>query len=356
MTAFLLYIIFIILGFFFPRCKFMFGIQWIYLSIMMCFNMGGPDIEPYYQMYKAYSKNMVSFLTPESLYHNLIYLFYNGLGFDFYQFTMITSMVGMLILAFVIVRNSTCPAMVFSFIMIYPGFDLVIQIRNFLGVSFLLLGMHFLLNSNKYKIFKYTISILISIGFHSVFFIYLIMPLFFTFNTRFFRGLMSLYLLSASLIIYFTPIIMYYIMPASKFDLYFNNDGFHFSRSLFFVMLHVLFIFISFGSVNNNINLKDNRDLVKKLFYFSLLAIPLYFFDSTFFRVYRNLLPFMYMFVFYNRTLYYFNNGLIIDKKVLYLLILILTYSMLIYTSGHGWEYIVKPLFIENSAFELINL
>lgn len=356
MISFILYLVLILLGLIIPRSRIIFYIQWLYFSIAICFNIGGPDVETYRAMYEnIFSRNVSTFFSPESIYGNLAFLFGNILDINFFTFTIITSMLGMIAIGFLI-NNSMSPAIIMSFIMIYPGFDLIIQKRNFLGMVFLLLGLYFLFNLSRFRNVIYILFIFIAAGFHYIFLIYLIFPFILTRNISSVRKLAVFYMLILPLTIFLIPHLMSAIIPVSKFELYFNKVGeeFHISRSLFFLFIHVFFVFLCLRALK--LQAKEHiYDFGFKLLCFSLIATPFYFYDSTFFRIYRNLLPFIYFLIFYC-DMFLINLKLKLNKRYFLFFITILSQSLIFYTSGHGWEYNVKPLFSENTIFMLINI
>lgn len=356
MNALILYILLISLGVIFPKSKLVFYLQWLFLTVAIAFNRGGPDVDAYHAMYSINGSLETFSIKTEILYQYLSYLSYqSGLGFD--EFTMLTSILAMLVLGYSISRIATLIALVMSLILIFPGIDFIIQKRNFLGICSLFLGFSFLIRNVKYAKIKYSFCVLVASGFHSLFILYMIFPFIPRKIFKCFEQYSLFFVTGLFLFSPFIPKLAILVMSSTKFNLYFDNAELFLSwyKALFFVFVQLAFVFFSLRILRLYYIESDIVFLGKNLFYFSLIALPFYFYGSTFIRIYKNLLPIFYVFIFYSGYRLFDVFCLRINRNYLGVCILVLIQAFVAYGLGAGWNIVVQPLFEQNVVFELIN-
>ena len=352
MNTLILYFLLITLGVILPRNRIVFFMQWIFLTIMIGFNSGGGDLEDYKIIYQSNGENFYLSLRPEFLYQLLNHIFFIN-GFSLQDYMIFSSFILMSILAYVTLKNTKQPAVVMSLIMIYPGIDMAIQIRNFQGWVFFMLGVHYLINSHRFKRLKYTFCIFLALGFHSIFILYILFIPLIILERKFQNKFKYLYYLFVVALPFILPSLFSIFMSGEKYKLYLENSSFYFSpeKVIFFIIMQVFLLYI----VSKLMSKQKKNNIVTIFTYISLLAMPMYFFGSTFIRVYRNIVPIFYIVIF-NIT-YGFVNMSKLTFNIYYLLLVFSAFIHFIvfYMLGAGWQKIGMPIFEQNIIFNLIN-
>ncbi|MGS4786409.1 EpsG family protein [Streptococcus sp. P25B114] len=354
MIAVSVYFLLTLLGLLVPRSKFVASLQWLVLTVYIAFNTGGMDMNNYKSMFLYNGRNFhFDPLSKEFLYSWLEFEFYQR-NFDFVGFNSIIICAFSPILLYFVLKNSKLPSLVMSFIMVYPGIELVIQKRNTLALFILLFGINALLNFKKNNKLIYIICTVIASYIHSSFIVYILVLLIPKIEIDRFRILIwrifPLIIIATPLI----PNIARLFMSEGVFYTYFVDEAMslNFSKALFFMLmqLSIFFVFLKlFEFIEDDVN----RQWAFKFLCFSFLFITTYFFGSNFVRIYRNLLI-----LFYCSSLISVQNmeRILQGRLNIYyfiLIVLLLINFSVSYLFGLGWDMVAKPIFIENLLIEL---
>lgn len=166
----LITLLLIIVGFIWKRSKIVLHIQCLWFWILCGLNNGGID----------YTGNEMIYYSTEI--HNLGLI--NGLqelcGFighqmnwDYVTYNAVLCAGGIIIIHYVLSRNSEMPALSMSLLYIFPMMDCVIQKRFFIGMCFALLAFDCWIQK---KYWKYMIFSIAAVGFHVSMVLYLLFP------------------------------------------------------------------------------------------------------------------------------------------------------------------------------------
>ncbi len=350
-------IIFVILGFFYKNNKKIYNLQFIWIWILTSFNNGGIDYSNYQDMYKSFSENLnLNFLTGEKLYLTGIYLF-NKMGFSFEFYTFFTTTVALFLLYLLIKKDSKNISFVSSCLIIFPLVDNIIQKRNFLMMVTILYSFIILIDKKNNYILKFFITIFCAYNFHIlgiIYIIFIIIPFFSLKNIRLISCIGTI------LTVIFIPFLdkiakICFGFASSKVYLYFENTTMRLPihKVMFFVFVHLaMFLFVLFfykKSEKNNFSINT-----MKINYLFLLMIPLYYYDSTFLRFYRN--SFLLNYIFIGNTL--LTEKIDKQKKLVEILfiIYIICLFLCLYALLGPFKYkgLVAPLFEYNYILNLL--
>lgn len=134
-------------------------------------NVFGPDIANYMRNYKIGIHSIAQ--EQEKLY----YIFMNicfSLKFTFFQYRIIVSLCAILVFYFVFKKFNTNIHLISVLYMLTIFFMDGIQIRNFLGLAFVYLGLYILYEKNKWWKIEYIICIILASLIHSALIVYLV--------------------------------------------------------------------------------------------------------------------------------------------------------------------------------------
>lgn len=155
--------------------KTIFDVLLICLFILCIFNNRDPDFVNYESQYIAYGTGQVSSLlyTYEPLYAYCGVLFYQ-LGLSFYHYRIFIFGITFLIFRKVVLDYAKKPVFVLLCFMVFPFLLFCVQMRNAIGIVFVMYGIRFLKNNTKKGNIKYILLILIASMFHETCLFYLV--------------------------------------------------------------------------------------------------------------------------------------------------------------------------------------
>ena len=354
-TISLLITIFLIfLGIIFRKNKVIWGIQILWIWILLSFNTGGSDWNVHKHFFVS-SINGFSIFSSAWLYQLICYPFAK-LGIDFFYMNFIVSTIALIFYLRLIYKNSDKYCFVTSLFMIFPLADSIIQKRNFLACIIFLYGVFKVLNEEKNYTLKYTIYTLIAAQIHSAFYIYLVFIPFLSCNIKSLKKYIPMFTIIAFCMIPFFPYIAKLLLGSTslafKVDYYFKTFKIPFYQSCCWWILHLVFYFIFKKFSNSSYGLSEKEQKMKlvldKLNLLLLLLIPLYYYEATFFRLYRNLLLVNYIFL--GKYIYKNNKW---TKDMFFGTAVTVCFITLVFCSqfvmfGLGFDFLVKPLFENN--------
>lgn len=345
------FLIFVIIGFsgFFINNKWLYYIQVIYLYILVAFNNGGPDYNGYQALFDIFKKSIAHEIKGGVLYRNLIYYF-SKLGISLEGSIIILSSIVFYIFLYIF-RKTKCKnrTFVLSCIYFFPSIDYIIQKRNLYAMSSLLLG--FFLYSKKSKL-KALACIIVSFLLHTSFIFYFIVYILMGFKIKRIK-IINFILFSIFFVIF--PFILNILK-----DIGFLSEEmiFLYSRDLtnrlalikvvFFIILHLCMFFLVSYSYKKTVNKTYFDYIIYKLNLILLCVIPFYYYNSTFFRLYRNIYFLNYIFLIRKNEKRSKIKWLIIGYTIFLNLVMYIIFGQLKYKG------LVRPLFEYNSIFQLI--
>ncbi|MCI3917995.1 EpsG family protein [Streptococcus intermedius] len=353
MISFLLYCTFIILGILVPKNKIIFFIQLSLIFTLVAFNYQGYDMLEYNYMFQVFGKATTIPIGGEFIYRWLMQLFF-ARGFSFFDLNLITSIIATIIIAWFMLKHTKRPSLAMSMLMIYPMFDLGIQKRNYIAMAVMLIALTELFDDKPFSKIRYFFWNLLAIGFHSTYLIYLLYPLY-KFISKFNpKTIFFITLVTGGVLINFAPSLAGIFFDNDKVSLYFSDNSMRLSlfSAIAFIVVQILFmIFIWYMQRREKTALSNlSRDLIL----YTGIPLPLYFYNSNFIRLFRNLLPLHYLALANSKE---FSYPTFLNMKVLPFLFIIyeIGVSILFYAiSGVGWEKLIVPLFKYNYVFQLI--
>lgn len=344
----------ILLGLIYKRSKTVWIIQIIWIWILVAFNNGGADWNVHNHFF-IYSGNEIGSFSSSWLYTWICYPFLK-LGFSFFTMNFVVSTIALIFYMLLIKKNTKNISFVTSLFMIFPLADSIIQKRNFLACVIFLYGLLDVIKEPKKGLLKYTILTFIAAQIHSTFYIYLIFIPFFNMDTKKIKRFFPSILFVAFALIPFMPKIADLILGSTnlafKVQLYFESYKIPFYQSCFWWVLQLTFTFLFLVLGRISVKLTDEEKRMKgmldKLNILLLVFLPLYYYEATFFRLYRNTLLINYIFMGK-----YITNNTKWTKKKLYMNSITICFILFVFLSqfvffGLGFDFLVVPLFEKN--------
>lgn len=375
MIGLILTVCLIAFGCCFPRNKYIYVIISSWLVFLMSLNSGGADFDGY-QLYFEFSKDRdVNFLSLDSFLYNTGTVFNQlELEFQVHNFVIYSLLFG--ILFFVIYKLSKYPNIILLIFFIFPYVDFIIQKRNSIAISLVFLAFYlFVQDRGKYKkYFIYILLCLIAATMHSSTLAYLLfIPFLYLFdlNSKMLRNILLGICISLSFIgiIYIIDIISF-LLPG-KVDEYFLNDKYYLStdKVFIFIVIHLLYFYFQYYFYTFSKKYIDEDDMmldirfkmIKYTYVLSLMSlvfIPFYFFNSTHFRIFRNI--FILIFISGFNLFSLFNLKKINFKFFISIFLLIMMQVMMFLFSyvlfgQQSFYSLVLPIFTENIMFSIFN-
>lgn len=345
----IIYFILGISGFFF-RSKLLMMCQLINIYILIAFNNGGPDYGGYQAMYEIFSKIQGRFISLKGgiLYHTSIY-YLSKIGLNLENITLIlttlTFIIGIYLVKKLQVKNLN---FLISCIYFFPGIDYVIQKRNFYAMGILSLSFYKLYKNRKLEAF---ILLILSYYFHSsILFYFIIFGLVLLDNKRIEKIIIIDIVLGIFLIpIFLKYLVQYNILSNEIIIVYFKDisNRLPLGKVAVFIIIHLVMFFI-IKKVYKKIKNKKRYDIfIYKLNLTLLCIIPFYYYNATFFRLYRNI--FFLNYIFFANYLWKKRDYTI--KGILMIYILGLCCILYLFFGGLKYNGLVKPLFENNIIF-----
>lgn len=346
-------VLLVALGLIWNRSKVLSWFQILWMWALTAFNTGGADWDVHQWYYWGAQQKIEIFSAGWG--YKYICLIFSKLGLDFYQMNFVLSTLMLCIVFWFIHKYTERAAFVLSLFMIFPFTDFIIQKRNSLGMIILYLAFTALFSEKKSKgRTAYCLICLLATAIHPVYVIYI--PLAFMENVprEKIKKIVGVFLIVAFALIPVLPRIAGIFMGEVKVNTYFQVLRISLFESICWWILQIAFCILFFVIMENRLEketLKFQKvDFIIKINMVSLLVLPLYYYEPTFFRIYRNLFLLNYVAV---------ANCMTVNKRIskmgfmgllaLSLLILLTFLSQFVWF-GLGFDVLVKPL-IENNKF-----
>lgn len=284
----------VILGFVCPKSKILTLFNITFLWIFLGWNDGGSDFNTYRIIYYSiYSKKENIRGISDFIYK---YLNYSAvqLGLDFNQFLIIINLLFIIIFVLAIKRFTDNINIVLGLFCIFPLTESIIQKRNYFAMVLIIYALSYLLqrsSDTKWR-FKYVLLIVLAFGFHSISLFYLVFLFIDKFPSKLsLKNFLRLFL--GSIIIFilfknFSP--SYFKLQEYSLSIFSKTS---IKTLLYFCSMQLLSLFLIDYFLKKR---EDDKILtIKKINIIVIIFIPLYFFDVTFFRIFRNLIVLYYI-------------------------------------------------------------
>ncbi|WP_302948456.1 EpsG family protein [uncultured Selenomonas sp.] len=261
----------------------------------------------------------------------------------------------------------TNPCLIMSLIFCYPFVDMVIQKRWFIASAIALVGLLFLLKGNMKGRLVFFLLITLAVGIHVAaigYLVFLWQPFFHRIHQKWIV-LFFLIVSSAALMPYLPTILMqipfigeakvlfYFEVLHEKIKYpilnFFLWAGFHLGWVLLFRHFYV------WAKTNMPNRCSRALDILYELNLISLVFIPLYYWEPTFWRTSRNLLLLDYIFVAQMMPVGYVYAKKAFGRYILYTGYAIVSFFLIYFGAGAGYEVIVQPIFTDNILLELLS-
>lgn len=288
---------------------FMFILMWILFG----FNTGNADYMTYEFIYKGfYPNHEFGFMA--------LVKFFNMLGFSYQHFLITISFIGLFFLIKVINKYTKNINYVLALYFIFPFMLDVVQVRNFLTMVLIICGIDFLISKEKFSTIKYIGFVILasSIHYSSLFYLVLLVVKFLSTRQLLIFPFLSLALVALAYT-NILPFIINSMIDNTKILFWFQDRSkFGFLISAFIQITGFIFIYIAYKksfkfykknkvSLVNSIDMINFYEIILKINLVLFLIYPLYIFNMTFFRLYRNLLILNYIAI-SNIIQFAFNN------------------------------------------------
>ena len=341
----------VICGFLNSKSKIISTLQIFWIWILMAFNSGGMDWSVHYWLFEDSALGTV-LLSPGWGYSNICN-FCLKLGMEFYDMNFIVSTVILFVLFYFIMKLSEKPAFVLSMFTIFPLTDSIIQKRNLLGMMFLYIAFMVLIRRQEKKNkLLYLFFCLLAFSVHSIYIIYLPIVFLDKLSWNKIKWFVASVLGCSVIIVPVLPRLARIFMNNDKLLAYFINWKIPLYQSVCWWGLHISFCILIYLIIKYRLQPHDgllvNYDFVLKINVFFLIVLPLYYYEPTFFRIYRNIFLLDYVAVSNCMGI----NGRF-SKKCYFCIVLLIILVLLIFLSqfvwfGVGFDVLVKPLFDNN--------
>ena len=343
-------IILILTGIVIQNNRILAAIQSIWIWLVVGFTNGEMDFAENNLIYKNTAYAKIS--SPSTWLSNLIGNYTNSMGMEYWEYNAVVSAVLILILYWIILKNTKKISLFYSLFLIYPLVDSVIQKRFFIAFVFCVISLIAMKNNNiKMSI----IAIICALGFHFSAIIlvpYLFMDIILKKHIKVIWMILALEVY----IIFFQRNLVAIILGdnSAKVTTYMNNN-ISLKAGLLFVCVQVILVLLTLYIENpnlflRNLSINSRENYIMRINIFSLLFIPLLFMDSTFFRFYR-----IIMVVTYTDIGKAFRGKLLKNSYRYYMgmayIILIITFQVMTVNLGEfGWNEVLDTLFKYNQV------
>ncbi|WP_278933443.1 EpsG family protein [Megamonas funiformis] len=283
-------------------------------------------------------------------------------GLNFIQLNAILLIFAIGAICYIVYNFSRNYCFVMSLYFLYPFIDCVIQKRFFIASIIGLIGMIFLFKNKK---IIFSLLVIISGFIHQAafgFFIYLLIPV--LMKTKKKKIILSSLLFIVILLMPFMVDILSVFFDPEKVEFYFyilhEKIKYPILNFILWSVFHIGFVYVYYRFYKScKIYIKDESfiNFISFIWYMnliSLLIIPLYYWEPTFIRIYRNMILFNYISI-----SLILPKGQIYYKKVFYDALICIIYSIIAFFGVYfilsaGYESIVEPIFLNNILLEIM--
>lgn len=334
--------------------------------IYMIILMGGNTQNPDYQLYKISYES--SHFYEKDIGYGFLITICKYINLNFNQFKLLTAIIGFLLIHFSVSKLVKNEWLFYLLYLIYPFFFDIVQIRNFLCMSFLIFATTLLTNNNRLNQIFFVLFVLIGASFQKIGLVYLPLILFINSkNKKIFKFILSFSIIFSVFIGLNKSLILNILANISLLN---NLKGLEnymkintnygwiilwLEQIIAFVISRLALQIIENGIKKNLIN-KDSKlykyvNIVYFINLYCFIFLPLFSLDENYTRIIRNVIPLnIILFVMilenkkqivstYNDTWYYkLYSILVYSYQLIMLALLANTYA----------NNIIIPVFTEN--------
>lgn len=346
--------ILVILGLIFKKSKILFLCQIIFAWILLAFNTDSADYIVHLNIFNSVQKD-ISIISNKGGLYSLICYFFRSNNLEFEIMNILLNTLAMIVLIVIINKLTDKVCFVTSLFFIFPYFNYVIQKRFFLASVIIVLALYFELRNRKGDRIISVILCIVAAQIHVTAYTYLVYIFLFRVPMKKLKKILPIMILLSIILIPVLPKLALIVFPASKVELYFLKLKLGIDDALFWTCFHLLFVLIIYILYKKNKS-EGNIFLEKvlKLNLISLIFVSLYYYEPTFFRIFRTLLIFNYICL-ANMQL----NGVAIKKKMFFITNFQICYALFSFIVVHiivsmGFDKIILPIFESNMIINYI--
>lgn len=332
-------VIIFIIGLMLKKSKIVSFIQIIWLWIIMGWNSGGMDFNGNEIIYFQSGKLNFSGFSSGWL-SNIITFICHKFELSFIQYNILTTGVALIILYFLIISETDRPCVAIDLFYLYPFLDSLVQKRYFLGMIFIILGIHFLI---KRKYVNYIVCVLLALGFHFSFLIFFPLVFIHWFNLKREKYVLIVCLVLELLVITQGTTILGHFFSLSKLQYYIFDSSY---SSKVIGAVYALWLMTEIFVVDKMLkNLESNTqtDFVIKLNKIFLIFVPMCYFESAYLRYYRVVIIWTYIIICKCKKGMLINEKkLLVNAQNIYLWIFVLMHLGVNYIIYYSAQYGLK--------------
>lgn len=353
----LITIILIFIGFIKKNSNIIFIIQIIWMYLLLAGNTQSMDYGVYTNMFET-SQNKESAIG--NIYAYLCYLA-GQIGLDFFEFNAVINIFIMIIIIYILKKYTKNYCFVMSLLFIYPFIENIIQKRFYLASIIVCLAIvSFLLKKGIIYKFIYIILIIIATYVHQSAIFYLLFLIYPIINKK--KTFIIMLIISIVFSLFLPDLSS--IFFAEKTELYFGElhskikypilnfilwSGFH----ICFVFLYYIFYSKCKKHISNKIFYKYIIS-INKINICSLLFIPMYAWEPTFFRIFRGILLLNYIAISMIIPSGYKYYKIVFYSMIIYIIYIIISFVCIYFFASAGYKEMIEPIFINNILLESI--
>lgn len=339
--------------------KLLFLLQVIWMYILLAGNTFSIDI--------TVNQDIFDWAQTEqfTLYDYICYIAGSYLGMKYLTMNAWLCLCIFTLLAILLWKYTTNPCFILSLLFCYPFADMVIQKRWFIASALVLVSFLFLLKGNKKGTVIFTVFVLIAAEIHAAalgYLVFLSQP--FIHRIRHKRVLLAVFIGLTTVIMPYLPALLAQIPSIGEVKVAFYFEVLHekikyplLNFSLwtgFHVLWVLLFRFVYFRAKKNMRQpTSKSLDILYELNLLSLVFIPFYYWEPTFWRIPRNLLLLDYVFLAKMLPVGYVYNQRAFRDYVLYTGYAVLAFFVIYFGAGAGYEALIQPILTNNVLLEL---
>lgn len=264
-------------------------------------------------------------------------------------------------------RYVTNPCLVMSLIFCYPFADMVIQKRWFLASAVMLIGFLSLLRGNIHGKIFFVVFTLLAAEIHVAalgYLVFLCQPFF---HQMRWKSLILLILVGVTAAIMpYLPTVLATIPAIGEAKVLFYFEVLHekikYPILNFFLWagFHLGWVFLFrffYLWIKSKMPNQQSRslDILYELNLISLVFIPFYYWEPTFWRIYRNLLLLDFVFLAQQLPVGYVYTPKAFGRYISYVGYAILSFFLIYFGAGAGYEALIQPIFTNNVILEMLS-
>ena len=319
----------------------------VFAWVLFGFNYSNADYSNY-----EFAYNEIKEARPNGYFEIGFYLLIRlaaVLGINYQGFLIIISAVCLLIFVNALKHLTANVNLAFAFYLVYPFVFDIVQYRNFLAFSFVLYGLHYLLNKNSKSIknvLKYFAFVILGALFHSSVVVYALLFLVVIKRTKILT-LITCILFATLVFLIINQDILFALLNLLHLERFARYTvDYAYSTFIQYCAVYCFFLIFALYKFRN-----DRQSPKLKLLILSAVFLPFIIINGTGARFIRNIFVLFYAFLLDNKGKRIIDFGIsqVITMFAVLAAILFVFYSQL--GSGLYYEIVLKPVFKYNLFF-----